>query len=197
MPVSSPGIPMFMNRRQSFHAWLSRKPLRVYIIFFLLAVLPILLFFYSAGLVLEEKAKGRAMQEGTQAATLGGVLIKDHFEQSTRFLASFACRPLLREAVVGRDVKKMTGHLQSAQEIGSGFQFFSVYDPSGTQLAVYPPELRSGHNYAYRDWYKGVSRDWRPYVSEVYQTGTSGNPLVVAVAVPIRNDQREVIGILM
>src|SRR3970282_870053 len=63
---------------------------------------------------------------------------------------------------------------------------------------IYPPEAGVvGQNFAFRDWYRGVSREWKPYVSEVYQTAVAPNPLVVAVAVPLKDETGAPVGIIM
>jgi len=61
-------------------------------------------------------------------------------------------------------------------------------DAKGTLQADVPalPGVR-GTNFAYREWYQGVSRDWQPYVSPVYTRAASPQINVFAVAVPVKN----------
>jgi len=68
-----------------------------------------------------------------------------------------------------------------------------VGDPQGRLVAVYPaqPGLL-GQDFSFRDWFKGVSRTQRPYVSAAYRTASSGKPLVVAVVAPVRDGSRVV-----
>jgi PAS domain S-box-containing protein len=75
--------------------------------------------------------------------------------------------------------------------------FVSVYDTDGTLEAISPPDKIVGWNFAYRDWYRGVTAHWQPYVSEVYRTAADSNLFVVAVAVPIRDEHGNPAGILM
>ena len=64
--------------------------------------------------------------------------------------------------------------------------------------AIYPAQPTVvNQNFAYRDWYKGVSGQWQPYVSEIYETAVTPHQLVVAIAVPIRDNEGKPIGILM
>ena len=78
------------------------------------------------------------------------------------------------------------------------FAFVSVYDLDGTMRAVYPKQPGVlNRNFAYRDWYKGEARQWKPYVSEVYQTAVAPYQLVVAIVVPIKDDAGKPVGILM
>ena len=62
---------------------------------------------------------------------------------------------------------------------------------------ITPSDSIVGQNFAYRDWYRGVSANWLPYVSEVYRTAATRNLLVVAISVPIRDEQGKPVGILM
>ena len=73
-----------------------------------------------------------------------------------------------------------------------------MYDLDGKMRVIYPPEPSMlGQSFAYRDWYKGVSRDAKPYISEVYQSAVPPFQMVVAIAVPVRDENGRAIGILM
>lgn len=50
------------------------------------------------------------------------------------------------------------------------------------------PEL-IGKNFAFRDWYRGVTADFKPYVSEVYQRASEPRFNMVGIAFPV-NDIR-------
>ena len=71
-------------------------------------------------------------------------------------------------------------------------------DPNGTQMADVPeaPGLR-GQNFSYRDWYKGVTAHWKPYVSVVYKRAAPPQINIIAVAVPIKSQAGENVGILV
>jgi diguanylate cyclase (GGDEF)-like protein/PAS domain S-box-containing protein len=68
-----------------------------------------------------------------------------------------------------------------------------VTDTRGRIVACYPlqPDL-IGQDFSFRDWFKGVSRTGRPYVSEAYRTAATGHPLVVGVAAPVFDGSRRV-----
>ena len=71
-------------------------------------------------------------------------------------------------------------------------------DRAGRQTADVPeaPELR-GQDFSYRDWYKGVSAAWRPYVSVVFKRSAPPQINIIAVAIPIRSQAGDVLGILV
>src|SRR4051812_44138506 len=184
--------------RSDVGKWLGKSPWRLYPLFLLLMVLPVAFFANYVGRVLSRQTETQAVTESTQIARLSAALVADHFGQSTAFLQSIAVRPTFRKAWAERDLQLVRRQLEQASALRPDFAFVSVYDLDGTMRAIYPSQ--SGllqQNFAYRDWYKGVAREWKPYVSEVYQTAVAHHQLVVAVAAPITNDGGKPVGILM
>ena len=66
-------------------------------------------------------------------------------------------------------------------------------DARGRSVAIYPaqPELL-GKDFSFRDWFQGVSKTGRPYVSAAYSSAATGHPLVVGVASPVLDGSRRV-----
>lgn len=63
----------------------------------------------------------------------------------------------------------------------------SVTTPEGILVADYPEEpLLAGVDFSQRDWYKGVSSDWQPYLSELFLRAAEPRRYVVSLAVPIK-----------
>ena len=71
-------------------------------------------------------------------------------------------------------------------------------ETDGTLRADIPevPEVM-GRNFSDRDWYKGVSREWKPYVSSVYRRAAAPVNNVFGVAVPIRDKDGKLLGSLL
>ena len=178
--------------------WVSKGRWRLHLLFLLLLVLPIALFAYSIGQVLRQRTEIQAATESQQIARVSASLVEEHFRQSSAFLESIASRPSLIEAWRKEDLGFIAMQLQKANTLRPDFAFVSVYDLDGTMRAIYPPQPNLiGENFAYRDWYKGVARQWTPYISEVYQSRVAPFELVVAISVPIRNHAGQPIAILM
>ncbi len=58
-----------------------------------------------------------------------------------------------------------------------------VTDAAGTELFDWPPDPNViGRNFAFRDWYRGVTKSEKTYVSEVYRRAALPPQLVVAIA---------------
>ena len=187
-----------MNRHAQLETWLLESRWRCFLLFVLLMVLPIVFFALSAARVLKDQAEKQAVTESTQIGRVTSTLIEEHFRQSTAFLQSFATRPTVGEAFKQGDLSALQRQLQQAIVLRPDFGFVSVFDVKGTMQAIYPPNRGLlGQNFAYRDWFRGVSREGKPYISEVYQTAASPNQLVVGIAVPIEDQPGRPIGVFM
>jgi C4-dicarboxylate-specific signal transduction histidine kinase len=86
-----------------------------------------------------------------------------------------------------RRVQDQLSALARSQDAPAAF----VSDARGRNLAIYPvqPELL-GKDFSFRDWFQGVSRTGRPYVSSAYISAASGHPLVVGVSAPVFDRSR-------
>ncbi len=186
-----------MTVRTRVRKWLAKSRWRLYPLFLLLMITPIALFANYVGRVLRNQTETQAVTESTQIARVSAAFVADHFRQSSAFLQSIAVRQSFREAWNQRDLEIVESQMEQASALRPDFAFVSVYELDGTMRAIYPPEPALLHqNFAYRDWYKGASQEWKPYVSEVYQSVVS-NQQVVAVVVPITDDHGQPAGILM
>jgi len=178
--------------------WVSKSRVRLYSLFLTLMLLPITFFAYSVGRVLRHQAEAQAVTESTQIARISTALLQEHFRESTTFLESIATRRTFRQAWAKRDTNVVDWHLRQASILRPDFVFVSVYDLDGTMRGIYPPNpslLRQ--NFAFRDWYTGAAQQWKPYISEVYQTFVPPHQLVVAIVIPIKDDMGKPTGILM
>ncbi|HTE90471.1 MAG TPA: response regulator, partial [Terriglobales bacterium] len=187
-----------MTIRTKLANWMSKSRPRLYLLIVLLMLLPIPFFAYSVTRVLRQQTEKQAITESTQIARVSAVLIEQHFRQSTAFLEAFGVRNVFRQAWIEHNFDEVDRHLEQAIALRPDFLFFSVYDLDGTMRAIYPPQPTVvNQNFAHRDWYKGVASHWKPYVSEIYETAATPHQLVVAIAVPIRDNEGKRIGILM
>ena len=178
--------------------WASKSRWRFTSLLIVLMILPIATFSFYIGQAMKGEVEAQAGVESTQIARVSATLVEEHFRQSTAFLQSISTRRTLRKAWQEGDLITINWHLEKAKELRPDFSFVSVYTPDGTLKAIYPPRPEIiGHNYAFRDWYNGVSREWKPYVSEVYRSAVYPNDLVVAIAIPLYDDKGKPIGIMM
>jgi signal transduction histidine kinase/DNA-binding response OmpR family regulator len=144
----------------------------------------------------QEIERAELQSDQLRARTLSAI-VEQSFTSAENLLTSIADRDMLRVAWAHHDVVALKAHLEETRKLGPSFLFVSAYEPGGTMRAIVPADKIVGQNFAYRDWYRGVTSHWQPYVSEVYRTAAGSSPLVVAVAVPIRDERGAPIGILM
>lgn len=129
-------------------------------------------------------------------ANLLADLIQERNKATIRILQSYAQRNRFIDVVRKRDfagVQEQLWELKKNAEIDLTF----VTDPRGILWAnfpVYPEAI--GKDLSSRDWYKGVSFRWRPYISNVFQLIVEDKPLAVSICVPVFDQKERVIGIL-
>jgi PAS domain-containing protein len=163
----------------------------------LLFVLPLMGGTYWMYLQSEREIEQRELQgDLVRARTLSAMVEKD-LSSAENILTSISNRSSLREQWAHRDLHSVEDQLQEARKFEPAFLFASAYETDGTLRAIVPSDPIVGKNFAQRDWYRRVTADWQPYVSEVYRTAAGSQPLVVAVAVPIRDENGNPTGILM
>lgn len=95
--------------------------------------------------------------------------------------------------------------VQDLRAVQSGTKFAGIIDPNGFfWLNIDPPQpqVNYGRDDRGRDWFGGVTRTGKVYVSSAFESAAPGAPLVVAIADPVRADGRyapagTVVGILV
>ena len=113
-----------------------------------------------------QHTKKKFLKEDRESAYLLSLVMDGHFQKIIKTMESYAGRPLLIQAVKGKNVEKAKRHLVSLVKSNPDIDMVVITNRQGTLWTAYPdrPEVM-GKNFAYREWYKGVSRNWKPYVS--------------------------------
>jgi diguanylate cyclase (GGDEF)-like protein len=176
-------------------AWRRRY---LYLALLLLAILPAGLYLYSIRRNLDRRREEQALQEETQLARLSAALLQEHLQQGIAFMQAYASRDEFRQSWEAHDFGEVTSYLKEAHGLQRDFISFQAFDLDGTLRAIYPPDKDlMKRNFASQEWYQGLSRNWNPYVSELFQVPQKPYPVVVAVAVPLRDTKGRPIAILM
>lgn len=164
---------------------------------FLLMLLPISISAYFSIVTYSH-----GLQEQIEAGNLAtarevSYLVGEHFNWSIKVGNYFVSTPMLVYSVENMDRKGVTERLERLLASVPDIDRAYLATPEGILWVDYPqkPEIW-GMNLSYRDWYKGVSSNWQPYVSEVYLRDVEPRRYVVSVAIPIKNGSG-VIGILV
>jgi PAS domain S-box-containing protein len=169
------------------------------------------LVFIAPGLILVFFSYTRFYSESTEAilkekgllALLASNIVHERLNAIVDLGVSFATRPKVVEEV---EKGNWTGAMQVLDNVPQTFPFIDrivLYDPGAVIKADLPPDPNVlGQSRADRGWYKGISTNWQPYVSEVYRRGAKPLTNVVSAVFPIKappvraGEEVRVIGIL-
>lgn len=162
-----------------------------------LFVLPLLGGTYWMYLQSKHEIERDELQSDLLYARTLSALTEQNLTSAQHILTSIADRKSFQNEWAKRDVEGIGKNLDDAMRLEPAFLFVSVCELDGTMRTMQPPDQVIGWNFSYREWFRGVSSEWKPYVSGVYRTAVAPHPLVVAVAVPIRGSDEKPAGVLM
>ncbi|MEX2240773.1 MAG: ATP-binding protein [Burkholderiales bacterium] len=163
-----------------------------------LAVLGIVGLSWHRYVTLERELTGTALARQAAIGSLAASTLAVKFERLVDVGVALATRVRFQELVAAGRWSEAGQILQRVPEDFDFLDRLFVADVRGTLRADVPQaaDVR-GRSFAHRDWFKGVSRDWRPYVSQLYRRSAAPQRNVIAVAVPIRGPGDGVAGILV
>ncbi|MFZ4441132.1 MAG: sensor histidine kinase [Syntrophales bacterium] len=143
-----------------------------------------------------ETARRHSLTNDKTTANLLADLVLGHNKATIGILESYARRPLFVEAVKKRDFASVQRHLLDLKK-NADIDLTFVTDKSGILWANFPvfPEA-IGKDLSSRDWYRGASAHWKPYISTAFQLIVRDKPLAVAFCVPVLDEKERIIGIL-
>src|SRR5213594_1329679 len=165
------------------------------IFFFILS--PVLLMAIFSYWKTRQDLTSFALSQRQAIAYLAATTLKEKLDRLVDISVSLASRVRFRQLV---SESKWDEAVQILSGVPKDFPFVDrvfLSGLDGTLMADIPalPNVR-GKNFANRDWYQGISKDWKPYVSEVYQRAAEPRHNVVAIAAPIKAEDGSVVGIL-
>jgi PAS domain S-box-containing protein len=175
---------------------------RLVAVFLLLSLAPLALLTYFSLDLSTKAVKKEVEARVTLTASTSAEAVRAELEGLGELVDSYAKRPsVVAELEDSRyspeERARLRRHLRELRSTRGGIYTTFVAKPNGRLIDVVPatPSI-VGKDFSFRDWYKGVTRTGRPYVSEAYQTQATGHAQVVAVAVPVRSGSR-LVGILV
>lgn len=159
--------------------------------FVLVAFVPLGLLAYAATASSHRAITGEARARVEEGAVLQARITEVRFSVLADTVAALASGPVFTQATLDAQddpdaVAQVQPYLDSYRAAVPGSSHAAVLDPAGRLLAISPhSDELIGQDFSYRDWYRGVVKTGRPYVSEAFRTAAPGKPLVVGVAAPI------------
>lgn len=168
-------------------------------LFFLLLIIPIVILGVISYVKIKQELTNVIMMRRSTVAHLAAAMVEERFDRIIDIGKSLAGRQMVRQAIQQGKWDDAMAHAKSVAEL----PFIDLAYLADAEGVVYGLEPRPanyadiiGKNYAYRDWYQGVSAKWEPYVSEVYKRASVPNYNVISVVVPIKDENEKPIGIL-
>jgi signal transduction histidine kinase len=163
-----------------------------------LIVLPVLLVASMSFVKTYQDLTHAVLGRHEAIASLAAATLKERIDRLMDLGLSLAIRPRVRQLVAAGQWGEAITFLRDVPEDFPALERTFLVDLAGTLRADAPalPGVR-GENFSHRDWYKGVRREWRPYLSEAYRRRAEPQHNVVAGAVPIRGEDGAPMGILV
>jgi len=168
-----------------------------FVLFFLISFVVI----FGPACILAYQAYSKAI-EGTirsneMRAALLSKLILEHQRAAIGVLQVYANQPLFVDTVKRRNIEGALKHLMNLLKNNPEMDWPFISNPDSTVWVNYPVDRHVlNKDLSHREWYKGVSREWKPYISSVYKLIVGEQDLAVAVSVPVFDEEGKVISIL-
>lgn len=169
--------------------------------FFLVIVLVFVIVSVTAFTVIYQHHSSKTKQTLIQdraTANLLSLLLDEHLKKIVAVMESYSNRLLLLQAVKDKNAAKAVAHLINLKKTNPDMDILVIADKQGTLWVAHPerPEVL-GKNFAYRDWYKDISKEWKSSISDVVLRVVREKDLAVQISVPFVNEKGEVLGILL
>ena len=137
--------------------------------------------------------------EQARAAETGAKIVADRVSGIQTDLVAVANSRFMQIAVADADTAALSALVTELRPIiGIEHETLTVFveNTKGSLLALDPPDQTLiGRDFSQRDYFVGVSRDWKPFVSEAFQAAISGNPATTVVVVPVFGDDHKAVGV--
>ena len=169
-----------------------------YIAFWLLLMSPVALVTAFSYFQMKKQLTALVLSRRESIASLAAVTVQEKLDRVVDLAKSMAGRSKFRQSVAVGDWEEAIRVIGTVPQEFSYVDQVMVTDPAGTEMADAPRLMGvTGKSFSSYDWYKGVTRDWKPYVSGAYSKGKFPTRNVIGVAVPVLADNESVIGILV
>jgi len=168
------------------------------IIIFTCISLPVFLIALYSYFQFRENTRERIYAERRNLASLSARVLHEKLDRVYDVGISLSSRQAFSRHV---DEQHWDDAIAILQKVPKDFPFIErvlLTDTRGTLMGDAPPSpALKGKSYAERDWYKGIRKNWQPYLSEVYKRIDPPHTIVTALALPIKNTNGKIRGILV
>jgi hypothetical protein len=172
-------------------------------LFLFLIVSPIVALAFINYTDLDREITKSIIAERRALSVLAATTIRENLDNLKNLGIAYATRPRLIAYIEKGDWESAVGIMAQALQFFPHFDRIVLFDPDGVIKEDLPHAISNviGQSRADTEWYSGLKRRWKPYVSGVYTRGAEPKIPVVSVVVPIRTiasttGTTKVIGIL-
>ena len=146
----------------------------------------------------ERELTEAALSQRSALVRIAATTLGDRFDGLIDLSVSLATRVRFRELVAAGRWSDAVAILRGVPADFPHVERLFLADAQGTLRADTPelPGVR-GRDFAHREWYAGVSKDWKPHITSVYVRTAQPQRAVFAAAVPVRAPAGEVAAILV
>ena len=138
-----------------------------------------------------------ALERRESITTLTAKTVDENLSHMADLGVSFASRVVFRKLI---EEGKWQEAVKLQETVPRDFPIIErivLIDPSGKGKAdiLNDPNIID-MDFSYRDWYRGVSKEWKPYVSEVFKAAVAPFYNSIVISTPIKKESGEILGIL-
>lgn len=152
-------------------------------------LIPLALLTYLAISLASSAVSKQVRARVATTATIGTTYVDRELRSVAELVSAYAQRRSLVAAASGKPADTpLAANLAELRTSRPDLTATSLVDRSGRIVAISParPDL-IGRDFSFRDWFQGVTRTQRSYVSEVFQSPVNANLRTIAVATPVRS----------
>ncbi len=173
------------------------------LLIFFVIIIPILIFGYLNYNILKKHLTNLTLSRSKHLAIMSATSLQEKFDYIINLGVFFSNKEEFKKLIQSGKWDEAVKLFDNVPKDYSYIDNVVIFNPEGTIMAISPsiPEV-VGINYAYRDYYKGVSKEWKPYVSGVFKRSAAPSYNIVSVAIPITLDriqksEKNILGILL
>ena len=169
-----------------------------YAAFWLLLMSPVALVTAFSYAEMKKQLTVLVMSRRESIVFLTAVTVQEKLDRVVDLAKSMAGRAKFRQAVTHGDWDEAIRVIGTVPQEFSYVDQILLTDPKGLEMADAPNlEGTKGKVFSSYDWYEGVKRDWKPYVSGPYSKNSLAHHNIIGIAVPVLTDDEVVAGILV
>jgi signal transduction histidine kinase len=136
------------------------------------------------------------MARRTAVAQLAAAALSERLDRMLDVGVSLATRVRFAEMVAAGQWEPAIQIMRAVPRELRFVERVALFDTRGNLMAAVPEVDFLGQNFAHREWFQAVSRDWQPHLSSIYQRSAAPQRAVFAVAAPVADRAGSPVGVL-